>query len=373
MLQSRDMRRYVILAVLTVIASGIFHALPLPWHVVYSDVKVFGELALSPKFPYLEEQIEYPVLTGLFIKAMGALGGTHQRYYWLTVVFLALAAALTTSLLFRILPPDARNRILPYWALAPSLLIFGVMNWDLLVLFPVTLALLSMERKRYALAAMFFAIGFSVKFYPVMYLLPLLIAAPGLPTRLKAIGAFIATTLVINAPLALANPSGWAYFFTFNASRPPNPDSFWGALKLLIPALDSHLITQLSSLLFIGGALWLAWRLRSAPPLYLMALFTLLFLLTNKIFSPQYALWLLPFFIVLPPVSRRSFYAFEFANLATFFTVLAILFTGMQTKFPGATGVLAAFVFMRHAALIALALPLLRVPAPAPQTPKATA
>lgn len=372
-LQSQYMHRYVILAVLVVLLSGVFHAFPLPWHIIYSDITAFSDSARAPTFPYLEERIEYPVLTGLFIKTMGALGGTHQGYYWLSVMLLALMAAATTVILFRLLPANARIRLFPYWILTPSLLIFGVMNWDLLVLLPVALALLAMERKRYASAAIFLAIGFSTKFYPVIYLLPLFIAAPGLRERLKALGAFLATTFVINAPFAFVNLSGWAYFFTFNASRLPNPDSFWGVLKLFIPALDPRFITSFSSVLFIGGALWLSWRFRSAPPLRLMALLTILFLLTNKVFSPQYALWLLPFFVLLPNISRRTFYAFEFTNFAVFFFTLSIIFTGIQTAFPGAAGVLVALVFMRHAALIALAIPLVRMPASGMQTREKTA
>ena len=52
-----------------------------------------------------------------------------------------------------------------------------------------------------------------------------------------------------------------------------------------------------------------------------------LFLLTNKVYSPQYGLWLLPWFALAFPNLRR-FAAFEAADLAVFVTRFA--FFGQQ-------------------------------------------
>ena len=43
------------------------------------------------------------------------------------------------------------------------------------------------------------------------------------------------------------------------------------------------------------------------------------FLLTNKVYSPQYSLWLLPWFALTMPRLRR-FVAFEVADIAVFVT-----------------------------------------------------
>ena len=44
-----------------------------------------------------------------------------------------------------------------------------------------------------------------------------------------------------------------------------------------------------------------------------------LFLLTNKVYSPQYGLWLLPWFALALP-RMRAFVAFEIADVAVFVT-----------------------------------------------------
>ena len=44
-----------------------------------------------------------------------------------------------------------------------------------------------------------------------------------------------------------------------------------------------------------------------------------LFLVTNKVYSPQYGLWLLPWFALALP-SMRPFVAFEVADVAVFVT-----------------------------------------------------
>ena len=60
-----------------------------------------------------------------------------------------------------------------------------------------------------------------------------------------------------------------------------------------------------------------------------------LFLLTNKVYSPQYGLWLLPWFALALPGLRR-FVAFEIADVAVFVTRFWFFgaFTGAMTWPP---------------------------------------
>jgi hypothetical protein len=84
-----------------------------------------------------------------------------------------------------------------------------------------------------------------------------------------------------------------------------------------------RLVNALSVILFAAGAVWV-WRAKvarePAVPRWTLGLpLIVVFLLTTKVYSPQYSLWLIPWFaLVLPDL--RLFVAFEAADVAVFAT-----------------------------------------------------
>jgi uncharacterized membrane protein len=134
------------------------------------------------------------------------------------------------------------------------------------------------------------------------------------------------TWLAVNLPFALAGPSGWWEFFRFNSARTPDWDSIWFlACESLSgqTCANTRLINLASAALFVGSV-WFVWRLKvQRDPGF--ARWTLgfpilvLFLLTNKVYSPQYGLWLLPWFALALP-SLRLFALFQAADVAVFVT-----------------------------------------------------
>ena len=67
-----------------------------------------------------------------------------------------------------------------WFALAPTLLIYGFMNWDLLAVAFATGALVAFARRRDGLAGVMLGLGAAAKFYPAMLVIPLI--AQRLPT-----------------------------------------------------------------------------------------------------------------------------------------------------------------------------------------------
>jgi hypothetical protein len=86
------------------------------------------------------------------------------------------------------------------------------------------------------------------------------------------------------------------------------------------------LVNAASLLVFVGGAV-LVWRLRlRREPDFARWTFAfplmILFLLTNKVYSPQYSLWLVPWFaLVLPDL--RLFLVWSLADAAAWAATLA--------------------------------------------------
>src|SRR3989344_1367046 len=343
---------YLFLIAAVVLISAVFHGLGLfnvlPPQFVYSDLLGFFENAAAPGFPYLQKPVEYPVLIGLFMQAMAVIGKTEAGYYIASAIFLLLAAIIATYFLNRLTPEKYKTGLLKYWIFAPSMLAFSVYNWDILVIFLVILAFYFISKQKDNLAAIFLALGFSTKLYPVLYLPTLILKQKNVLERLKIFLVFILTAGAINLPFMFLNYGGWSYFLTLNAERNSSFDSIWTVGRYLFPALSVSQINILSLLLFAVLYFYIIFKRQDDCIIKTYFLITLAFLITNKVFSPQYLLWLLPFFALIPNISSRWFYALEFSNLILLFLALSWFFLGRDlTYFYWAI----PFILLRYSSL----------------------
>ncbi|MDO8585146.1 MAG: glycosyltransferase 87 family protein [bacterium] len=368
--RSPQLRMFLVAIVAVGIVGAAFHALGFfgaPINLVYSDVLGFYERASAPGFAYVSKPIEYPVLTGLFIEDAARLGGSRAGYYVVSMLALLGFAIGTTYLLYKVAlrpaSPELQrgeqaqgitvSRLWRYWIFAPSMFLFATYNWDLMAVFFSVAAFYLASRDRRGLAAIFLALGFCAKFYPVLYFIPLLLLATTWREWVKLCAIFGATALVVNLPFMLLNFDGWSYFFTLNSARNSNPDSIWTILRFFFSdaAVGVPAINAISLGLFAAGYFGMLWRFRRSPFLYLCFVATLLFLITNKIFSPQYILWLLPFFVLLPSVKNWQFYGLELSNIAVFFSILPWFFLGKDMFY---FYLASPFVILRHVVLTML-------------------
>jgi hypothetical protein len=282
-------------------------------HLAYSDIiALHGDRYLGgghPR-PYLDDRIEYPVLLGLFLWLPHWVPGGAAGHF--TVTYLLLSLCLLAALLALERTPGVR----PAWlAATPALVLYAGLNWDLLPIALVAVAAMLQAHRRAAGAAAVTALGISAKFFPGVLVLPAAGAlaggaAPG--RRLRALVApalaLAATLFAVNAPIALAAPQNWAWFFTFNAGRGAE-NSIWHALHVgRPPVLDAgpgtlsptallELLSEgplLAASLFALWAAWAAARRGDADGRAVRlgaALALTVWIATNKIWSPQYALY----------------------------------------------------------------------------------
>jgi uncharacterized membrane protein len=132
---------------------------------------------------------------------------------------------------------------------------------------------------------------------------------------LRTTAAAVLTWAAVNAPIALLFPAGWWEFFRLNRDRPANPESIYNVLATFTgwPGFDGALspgeapvVLNLVSLLLFGSACAaVAWVALAAPQRPRLAqlgfLVVCAFLLTNKVWSPQYSLWLVPLAVLALP------------------------------------------------------------------------
>jgi hypothetical protein len=109
----------------------------------------------------------------------------------------------------------------------------------------------------------------------------------------RAAAAFAAVTLLVNLPVALAAPAGWSWFWSFNGGRGAE-NSVWEALGVRSPAaLNAIGMAVLAGASAAAAAF--AWRAAPGSRARAVRLGTALVLVawvaTNKVWSPQYALY----------------------------------------------------------------------------------
>lgn len=331
----RQVRIVVVLCTLMLLAGYLLKAQCLnPWteglpyrRLCYNDLQpLYGIRGVQQHvFPYVSgalrgaeligSGIEYPVLTGLFMWASGLPispddpAGTNN-YLRLSALLLAPFGLLAAYLLVRMVGWRAL-----LWAVGPPLIWYSFHNWDLLVVAAAVAGFWYWSRGQPTGAAVLFGIGGALKFYPLFFLAPLALeqwrkADWRRAGTVAATGAL--TFVVINLPFALANFDGWSGTYRFHQLRSPDFNSIWhwlggwpqwaNNLPLLTPEFTNRLTTVLIGASFVA-ALAVGWR-RSArdgryPFVQVSAAMLASFLLWNKVHSPQYALWILPFFALV--------------------------------------------------------------------------
>ncbi|MGU3501777.1 glycosyltransferase family 87 protein [Mycobacterium sp. C31M] len=278
--------------------------------------------------------MEYPVLTGIYQYLSMTLAKTYSAlttvaavpvvaevvmFFNISAFGLALAWLVTvwaTALL-------SGRRIWDAALVAASpLLIFQIFtNFDALAVACATGALLAWSRRKPVLAGALIGIGVALKLYPALLLGPLLVLCLR-SGRMREFGRTALTALVawvlVNLPVLVLFPRGWSEFFRLNSRRGDDMDSIYNVVKSFTgwPGFDPGLgfwepptvtnaVTAALFLLCCVGIAWLALTAARRPRLAQLAfLVVAAFLLTNKVWSPQFSLWLVPLAVLALPHRR---------------------------------------------------------------------
>lgn len=306
--------------------------------VCYSDIQYLwlGRDIDKHVFPYLSGSlnengalvggsVEYPVLTGLVIWGGAALARTDAGFLLGSALIMAPFGLLTAWLLGRL----SRWRAL-IWALGPPLVLYAFHNWDLPVVACAVGAVYLVHRgwgargadrplvDRATAAAVLLGLGFAFKLYPGAFVLPLALYVLTASARYDVLGALrvalaaALTAVAVNLPFALLGYEGWWASFAFQGKRKvditTNSVWFWGFRPESNPDNESfqNLMDWVSpAAVFASFGIALAfgwWRYRregSYPWIAVSAAMLAGFLLLHKVHSPQYTLWLVPFFVLL--------------------------------------------------------------------------
>ena len=296
---------------------------------------------------------EYPVLTMYVMRLASWISGDdYAPFYWVNALLLTgLAVAIAVMLYV------ANGSRALYFALAPTLFVYGTVNWDLVAVALGTAGLLTFFRRRDRAAGVALGLGAATKLYPAMLVVPLIVQRI---RERRPDGAIVLawTTagawLLVNLPFAAIAPTAWLTFFRFNGERAADFDSLWyiACRHLeLCPSTRAINVGSFAIFLASAAAVW-AIKARRHPdfPRWTLGLPVLVaFLLSNKVYSPQYGLWLLPWFaLVLPRL--WLFLAFSLTDVAVFVT--RFTWFGRLQGAPGSSQALFEVMVMLRAAVL---------------------
>ncbi|OIV37520.1 hypothetical protein BIV57_10645 [Mangrovactinospora gilvigrisea] len=291
-------------------------------HACYSDIPHLyqGRGFAGGQIPYVDRlpdkvspdlhYLEYPVLTGVFMQIAAWLtpGGTvdsdivHREQ----IFYLVNAGMLMVCLVIAVVAVARTHRRRPWdaalLALSPAVLLNATINWDLFAVALLAVGMALWARKRPVWAGVLFGLATAAKLYPVLIFGPLLVLC-WRAGRWRALGQAAAGAagawLVVNIPWMIANPTGWATFYTFSQSRGEDYGSFWLVLMqqrgkaLGIDSLNAGEGIVMVVCCAAVGLLALAAKRRPRLP-QLAFLVVAAFVLSNKVYSPQYVVWLVP-------------------------------------------------------------------------------
>jgi hypothetical protein len=285
---------------------------------------------ITPDGTLVGGAVEYPVLTGMLMWAGALFAHTDGGFLLGSALLMAPFGLVVAWLLGRL----SRWRAL-LWALGPPLFLYAFHNWDLPAVACAVAAVAvphvrsdpaSAPRdelvRRASWAAVLLGLGFAFKIYPGAFLAPLALyvltgGGRRAPRRdwagaLRVVAAGAGTAIAVNLPFALLNYHGWRASFIFQGLRPVDATTnsiwYWGfrpesdpenvAFQSMVDWLSPAAVL-VSFAVALGVGWWRYRRIGVYPWVQVSAAMLAGLLLLHKVHSPQYALWLLPFFVLL--------------------------------------------------------------------------
>jgi hypothetical protein len=346
----------------------------------YTDIYplYYSEQLSAGKVPYYGHPVEYPVLMGWMMEAAAwmvhSVADATSRgvdFYYVTVALLAvclLAGVLATAATASRESDSAGWKSALLVALSPGLVLAAYINWDLFAMALTAGGMAAWAARRPWLAGGLLGLAVATKFYPLLLfgaLFLLCLRAGQLREFGRAFASGLIAWVVVNLPVALAATSGWARFYAFSRSRGADWGSVWYLFEHYnLPVVgDSSLgvLNVMSSGAFAVAALAIAVLVLAAPrrPRFPQIGFLLVaaFLMLNKVWSPQYVIWLVPLAVLARP-RMWSYTLWQLAEVGYFLGIWGyFVYLYRQPGDGGYTGISDGWYFVLLAArLLTLAV-----------------
>jgi hypothetical protein len=368
------------------IFAGLFRGV---YSIPYSGTGLYyqyGSAIVAGQVPYRDVFVEYPPLALVFFTLPRIIGASFRWYYvWYQVEVVVADLAIVAMLYVARERESAPWRVLaPYTALV---LAVGPINLQQYDIFPAALtlgAVVCHARRRDIAMWVFLALGTMAKVYPVL-LAPVFLLLDDRPVAersRRAVIAFATTCVIVLLPLLVIAPSSLLRVVNFHAGRGIHLDSVYSTIAFAARALGLSvvgIVNNFRSWNITGRAADVL--VRASTPLLVMALLAayafirsaarrlpaeevrnvriaatgaslvlLAGLVTSKVLSPQYLIWVLPLLpLNVRPLRWRVWTTFAAIGVLSYY-IYPLHYDDLLAREPVAVVVLAT----RNLALVAL-------------------
>jgi uncharacterized membrane protein len=319
----------ILAAASMVFLVGVWEHLPVVVPNHYTDVaSIFWRdgIGTGPHLiPYYQFTFEYPVLVGFLVYLASSIRlyvpdfSTALNYYVLaTDAVLYLFTIGTIILVYRMaeLLGVEKGRIWKAFLIAPSFLMFTVYNWDIIAIFFATLSIYCYLKGDKTKSALSLGLGISAKLYPCMLIPVYMLEESNWKGRLRALLVPVAVFGMLNLPFILANFSGWLETWKFHAGWGIEDSWLIFIFNQMDPNAHYMALAVLLYLVYKGvtGTLRKQYKDRPTRVIERSFLMNVAWLFGNYVVTPQMALMLLPFYVLIPTISLPVIYLAEIMN-----------------------------------------------------------
>ncbi|AKK12134.1 glycosyltransferase family 87 protein [Corynebacterium uterequi] len=271
--------------------------------------------------------MEYPVLAGLFQGLMGLIANAtyplaravvavlpaSSWYFTVTAAVMGVLWLVVVRLVAELTGNRVWDTVLV--AASPLFIVHAFTNWDIPAVAFAVGAMAAVAHRRPGLAGVLIGLGTAFKLWPLFLLGAYLVLAARSrhwQPWLRMLATAVASWVIVNLPIIVAYPRAWAEFTRLNSERGWEWTTIWAVLSRRLgwagfdaPGAVPEILNAVTFSLFAAACLAIAvlgMRARRRPRVAeLVALIIIAFLLVNKVWSPQYSLWLLvPAVLALP-------------------------------------------------------------------------
>ncbi|MCS7143229.1 MAG: glycosyltransferase 87 family protein [Aigarchaeota archaeon] len=284
------------LSVVSWTASVLLHMPDTPWS-IYSDVVSFwyrGIYEPGERSTCVDYFFEYPPLACFIVYASISIGGDSLMNYYLSFSTLSLPAFIALGFTtYWISNRAGRGWMAPMLVLSPSLIVYGIYNFDHFFIALVTLSLIAYLSGRRSVGALLLGVSISTKLISV-FLLPVYLIFSSKAEMPRTVAYAIIGAAVPLLPVIVLNPGWLSEFLRYHSTW--YLENAWFVWIFGDPYSQS---ARTFSFVLMGYLILKSYI--NATDL-LRSSFTVLsaFLLGSYVFTPQMLVWLVPLMPLLP-------------------------------------------------------------------------
>jgi len=276
--------------------------------------------------PYYDYVFEYPVIVGFFTYLTSYFGRAMSNDFSISMAFysfamnlvltgFALGTVVVVYKLCELIGAD-KKRMLPYFLVTLSFIMFTIYNWDIIAVFFSALSIYFYLRGQKTHSALSLGLGIASKIYPAVLGLVYLLEENTWKKRLKFFAISAAVFAVLNAPFVILKYDVW--YGTWRHHMTWGLENSWLIYLFDQMDLNAH-YASLAVLLYlsykgISGTLKKSYPSQAARIIERSFLMSLAWLIGSYVCPPQMALMILPFLVLMPLAPLWLFYLAEVFN-----------------------------------------------------------